>query len=155
MPRTNSCQRPPLVASTRIAIFPQPLRGSAPLMHVATCRAEAVPSHPNSQISRSPLCKRGNARGLWRFLLTALSPFQFFGNGALGDLDLDLVCDLENQGRVLDPRYHSVDPGGRDHFVTILERGNHGLQLLLPLSHRHEDEEVEDNADYENGRKLN
>src|SRR5437879_1116168 len=120
-----------------MAILSQLLRGAASLTHLATAGLKPCPS--KWSISRSPFCAKGKRRPVWRFLLTALSPFQSFGNGALGNLDLDLVCDLENQGRVLDPRYHSVDPGGRDHFVTILERGNHGLQLLLPLSHGHED----------------
>src|SRR5688572_11082683 len=68
-------------------------------------------------------------------------------HGAARDVDLHVGGDLELDDVVGDAGHHAVDPARGDHLVAVLEVVDHGLQRLLLLVGRADQQEVKDDED--------
>src|SRR6185503_13314340 len=76
-------------------------------------------------------------------------------DGVLGELDADLVGNLELNGIAVHLRHRSVHAARGDHTVADLERVEKLLQLLLLLLRRQENDEIKDREHERDRNQLN
>ncbi len=75
-------------------------------------------------------------------------------DGGPGDVDAHVWSNLQLNGLVADLGDRAEEAAGGHDLVADLERGQEGLDLLLPVFHRQEDHEIEDREDEREWNEL-